>query len=294
MLIDLNKIRIDGGTQPRAAIDEEVVSEYIDHLGAGGTFPPVVVFDDSKQYWLADGFHRYHAHKRAQASGLPVTAIQASVRQGTQRDAILYSVGANAVHGLRRTNADKRRAVQCLLDDPEWRLWSDRQIGEKCAVSHELVRQMRPSLSTVDSEKPEPRQYTTKHGATATMNTARIGKGRGEDVTVEGEESFDDPIPQAPLTVLQRAKAQESEFKELMGRIQSLRQAVAQFSKKPVAAYLSAQDIDIHLKNAWASMKFALPAETCPYCGGDRCNACRDTGWMPREVYDRAPKELKK
>jgi len=291
MLIDLNKIRIDGGTQPRAAIDEEVVSEYIDHLGAGGTFPPVVVFDDSKQYWLADGFHRYHAHKRAQASGLPITAIQASVRPGTQRDAILYSVGANAVHGLRRTNADKRRAVQCLLDDPEWRLWNNHEIARRCGVGDDMVASMRPVTIGNDSEK---RQYVTKHGTVATMNTTNIGKGRVEDVTADGEEPFDDPIPQAPLTALGRAMAQQPEFKELMSRVQSLRQAVAQFSRKPVAAYLSAQDIDIHLKNAWASIKFALPAETCPYCGGDRCNACRDTGWMPREVYDRTPKELKK
>lgn len=31
------------------------------------------------------------------------------VLRGTKRDAILYSVGANSTHGLRRTNADKRR-----------------------------------------------------------------------------------------------------------------------------------------------------------------------------------------
>jgi hypothetical protein len=37
-----------------------------------------------------------------------------------ERDAILFSVSANGTHGQRRTNEDKRRAVLCLLNDPEW------------------------------------------------------------------------------------------------------------------------------------------------------------------------------
>ena len=36
--------------------------------------------------------------------------ISAEMRDGTWRDAVLYSVGANAAHGLPRTNEDKRRA----------------------------------------------------------------------------------------------------------------------------------------------------------------------------------------
>lgn len=39
------------------------------------------------------------------------------------REAILFIVGANASHGLRRTNADKRRTVERLLADEEWRGW---------------------------------------------------------------------------------------------------------------------------------------------------------------------------
>lgn len=50
--------------------------------------------------------------------------IAVDVRPGSQRDAILYSLGANAAHGRRRTNADKRRAVQRMLSDEEWSRWS--------------------------------------------------------------------------------------------------------------------------------------------------------------------------
>jgi len=39
-------------------------------------------------------------------------------------------------------------------------------------VSHQMVCNHRPSLSTVDSEKPAERTYTTKHGTEATMDTS--------------------------------------------------------------------------------------------------------------------------
>ena len=74
---------------------------------------PVVVFHDGVDHWLADGFHRYHASRRIEA-----LESVAEVRTGTRRDAVLYSVGANASHGQRRTNADKRRAVMTLLGFP--------------------------------------------------------------------------------------------------------------------------------------------------------------------------------
>src|SRR4051812_27722297 len=133
-----DRIRLDGGTQPRAAIDEETVADYARDMKAGASFPPVVVFHDGTDYWLADGFHR---HRAARVVGR--AEIAAQVRQGTRRDAVLFSVGANAAHGLRRSNEDKRRAVHRLLDDPEWVEWSDRKIAGLCGVDHKTVAALR-------------------------------------------------------------------------------------------------------------------------------------------------------
>jgi uncharacterized ParB-like nuclease family protein len=136
--IPLDQIKTDGGTQARAALNEDVVAEYAESIKGGADLPPVVVFQDGKRYWLADGFHRFHAHRKALAE-----SITADVRVGTKRDAILHSVGANAAHGLRRTNADKRCAVKTLLSDKEWGGWSDRQIADACGVSHPFVAALR-------------------------------------------------------------------------------------------------------------------------------------------------------
>lgn len=168
--LDIKKIRTDGGTQPRASLDDAVVAEYAEAIGNGATFPPGIVFYDGEEHWLADGFHRLAGHAAAERK-----KMACEVRQGTRRDAVLFSVGANATHGLPRTNADKRRAVTTLLNDPEWVKWSDREIARRCGVSHNFSSELRRSLSSDDSDKPEPRTYTTKHGSTATMATANIG-----------------------------------------------------------------------------------------------------------------------
>ena len=205
-LLEVKRIRTDGGTQPRAELHEDIIAEYAEAWQAEAAFPPVTVFYDGKTHWLADGFHRVESAKRA-----GVQAVQADVKQGTQRDAVLFSVGANAAHGFRRTNEDKRRAVETLLRDEEWGKWSARQIAKQCAVSVDFAARMKkghdPSLSSNDSE---PRTYTTKHGTKATMNTTNIGRSsprakadeflNGEpsgDLPESSDESSDD-LPESP------------------------------------------------------------------------------------------------
>lgn len=136
--LELRQVRIDGGTQTRAQLDEPTIAEYAEALAAGASFPPAVVFFDGAAYWLADGFHRVEAHRRAGR-----TAIAVEVRQGTRRDAVLYSAGANATHGLRRTAADRRRAVETLLRDEGWSQWSNRELAQRARVPESLVRALR-------------------------------------------------------------------------------------------------------------------------------------------------------
>ncbi len=140
--LQLAVIRLDGGTQSRAGIDHPTVDEYAVAWRDGIKFPPIVTFYDGTDYWVGDGYHRCLSAKKA---GL--TEIEADIRQGTRRDAVLYSVGANASHGLRRTNEDKRRAVKTLLTDDEWKQWSDREIGRRTGVHHDTVGRIRIELS---------------------------------------------------------------------------------------------------------------------------------------------------
>lgn len=142
MKMFLATVRTDGGTQPRTSLDEAIVAEYADAIKEGAEFPEVDVFHDGIDFWLADGFHRYFAYKQAGKDSIP-----AKIHEGTKRDAILFSVAANAIHGLRRSNDDKRKAVTTLLQDPEWAQWSDRKIALVCRVGRDLVGDVRSHLS---------------------------------------------------------------------------------------------------------------------------------------------------
>lgn len=177
--IDVTSVRVDGGTQPRAAIYQNVIDDYADALGGGAIFPPVVVFYDGTDYWLADGFHRHAAHKKA-----GISEIDTDIRQGTRRDAVLYSVGANGSHGLRRTNEDKRRAVMTLLNDNEWGKWSDREIARRSGVSQPTVSSLRNS-NTDKVFQCEERTFThPKTGQPTVMQTSNIGRGAAPTVEV--------------------------------------------------------------------------------------------------------------
>src|SRR3546814_4610269 len=68
--LELSAIRIDGGTQSRSFINEEIVAEYADAMRANTALPPVTIFYDGATTWLAAGFHRYHAPPKAELSDI--------------------------------------------------------------------------------------------------------------------------------------------------------------------------------------------------------------------------------
>lgn len=178
--LSLDVIQIDGGTQSRATLNQHVVDDYAEAIKAGATFPPIVIFYDGKKHWLADGFHRFHAYRQAGKS-----KVAADIRQGTRRDAILHSVGANETHGLRRTRDDKRRAVLTLLNDAEWAKWSDGEIAKRCAVSREYVNRLRPK-DTCDQVTGMERTFVhPKTGEPVTMKIAKPAVVRENRTTDE-------------------------------------------------------------------------------------------------------------
>jgi hypothetical protein len=204
MQLQRTKIRTDGGTQPRASYHFGVAESYAEDMDAGAVFPPVTVFYDGTDYWLADGFHRLLA-----AEKLEQTEIEADVRQGTQQDAQWYSYSVNQTHGLRRTNDDKKRAVIAALSHPKGTEMSDNQIAAHCGVGQPTVSRYRAELETTYSKNKSPIR-TGKDGRT--YNTANIGKKKKPQQSTpapvqhsNGTESKDDE----PLTPYEEQIAQQ-------------------------------------------------------------------------------------
>ena len=194
--------------RPRDRTAERSHAVQTDWAGIGAKSDAILALDscrargDGTEHWLGDGFHRYFGHKHAGRE-----SILADIRQGTRRDAILFACGANSEHGLRRTNADKRKAVTLLLQDEEW---SARKIAERCAVSPGFVDEVKRSLPTVGSDKVT---FTNKHGGTSTMATkpsekakrAKTGKQqRKEEATQNEKDAYEGADVAADLKALER------------------------------------------------------------------------------------------
>jgi hypothetical protein len=185
--LSLGLIRTDGGTQPRGELDQQTIDGYHEAMKArldanlDYTFPRIDVFHDGKHYWLADGFHRFFAFKKVFGHA----RIPASVHQGTKRDAVLFSLGANETHGKRRSDDDKRRAVLRLLEDPEWKQWSDSAIAGVAKVSQPFVSSIRREIEKPADTAPTPLRKKIERAAGGkdlerfkSPSTKKIGKDK--------------------------------------------------------------------------------------------------------------------
>lgn len=218
MQIELRQLRIDGGTEMRVAIDNAVVCEYAQALRGGAVFPPVVVFREGDNYWLTDGFHRYHAHRQA-----GVEKIEADVREGTLREALLYSAGANAEHGLRRSAADKRKAITTLLthglvkSGTNGQGLTDREIARLCRVDHKTVGRVRQELSGEMPQMDSTTRTVTRGGSQYVQDTSNIRRANQARQHVPAEpaasaspctpgdlHATDEPVPMPTVAALRQ------------------------------------------------------------------------------------------
>lgn len=158
-MIPLSAIIFDAGTQIRADICEETVAEYALAMTAGDRFPPVVLFHDGNQYYMADGFHRGIAARR-----ILQRDIAAVVYPGTQQDALWYALGANRANGRRLNLADKKHAILLAL-----KAWggeggkSVREISEQIGCALSYVQQIEKQVTCSGHLEPRAR-VTGKDG----------------------------------------------------------------------------------------------------------------------------------
>jgi hypothetical protein len=145
----IEKIRLDGGAQLRVGgLDEATVADYTVSVKANAKLPEPTVYFDGNDYWPSGGFHRLEARRRAGKKDIVV-----EVRQGTRADALLAACAENAAHGLRRSNADKRRAIETCLRHPDSSGWTDRKVAAHVGVDHGTVAAVKAELRGAASEQ---------------------------------------------------------------------------------------------------------------------------------------------
>ena len=186
--LNLDIIRLDGGTQARVALNTDVVAEYAAHLQEGDVFPPITVFHDGSDHWLADGFHRYMANKQNGA-----TEIECDLKTGTLEDAKLWSYGANSKRGLSMSREDKRKVILLMLQHPEWSKWTNSEIAKHIGVSGMTIGRVKAGLVYDAEKEPASKKFTQKDGTVKEIKTKNLGRQKQEPVEpVVEEPKFDE------------------------------------------------------------------------------------------------------
>jgi uncharacterized ParB-like nuclease family protein len=128
--------RIDGDTQSRVKTNDDTLDDYaalIEDSGTDWPFPPIDVFHDGTDYFVADGFHRLLAAIRAKRGTIPCV-----IHNGGAFDARVFGMTANDRHGMRMTRADKRKCVEWLLDNGG--KMTQKAIAEAAGVTSRTVK----------------------------------------------------------------------------------------------------------------------------------------------------------
>lgn len=150
MLINVAIIRLDGDTQVRKKIDQEQVEDFAQMMLTGVPFEDIVVFNDGKDVWLADGFHRVLAARMAGA-----TEIGATVRTGTIEDARLFAFAANTRRGLSLSLDDKINILRKMEQHPITKGWSNRQIAKHLNCSDVAIGRLKKRMVAVTASIPK-------------------------------------------------------------------------------------------------------------------------------------------
>lgn len=324
----IEKIRTDGGVQSRERISDDYVAELAELIKAGKKLPPVEVFNDGTDIWAADGFHRILAHIKAGKR-----TARCNIHKGTKADAMWASCAANQEHGLRRTNADKRHAVEMALKINGGK--SDRAIADHVGVSDPFVSGLRRqvlTVSTCERVGRDGKRYRVPpppSGGERTVRTQREG--------IEGEElggitpPFDSasasarddaatadkqgrPPPPAMRPIkedrldevgqiipdhLERLFDRAGEVHALLSKISGIRGVLraAQDAGDVLYGDVNWQSVEAALQTAYSDLKATIPYAVCPWCHGtltDHCKGCGKRGVVGQFRWDTTvPREMK-
>jgi len=305
--IKLDEIIIDGGTQTRAALNEDTISDYAEAMTEGAKFPTVVVFASGTAYLLADGFHRFMAARRC-----GWLDIDCNVKTGSKLDAIKYALGANNVHGLRRTNADKRRGVEIALK--EFGKLSDQAIADMCGVGRNYVLDIRHEIPPQPVVKPQVeiqenqclQDFHENQPVAKQQVEKRIGvDGKERSMPAPPRDPGPPPTPPAQekdpngkvipakLLSLWRRRQEIQDFCTQISRIRTtIEQGVE--DKDKLFAEANPQSVKAALDQAYTAIKATMPYCLCPSCQGEGCRACAHRGLIGKFRFDTViPEELK-
>lgn len=317
-LVPLQEIVLRKGTQTRAEIQSDAVEDYADvYRRDSKLLPPLTLFRLDGELVLVDGFHR---HQAATVAGLK--SVLCEIRTGTLDDALTFALSSNVEHGIRRTAADKRRAVERCLE--AWPKLSDRKAAELCHVEHHLVADVRRLLGELDLNNPTP-----VNSGIRTTNTSSINRSGG----IPTSATPDSQVPNTQRVEIQPSQkkalsthasngkvtqeldatgtiipsdalpfwARRQEVQDIMSDLSRIKSIIskAKADGDPLYGVIS-NGVIVHLEQAFTHISEAKPYAVCTQCMGSPsfqptgCGMCGNTGLIGKYKWDhQSRKEVK-
>lgn len=276
--VPVEDVILDERCQARATIDPDTIREYAEAYKAKTKLPPVDVFRVAGKLYLVDGFHRFAALRSAGDTFARVRVVG----DGSLDEAVWHATSVNATHGLKRTNADKRRAVTIALRSAIGCEQSSRTIAEHVGVDHKTVERVRAEIEDVGNFPTSPKTRTDKLGRQQPAKRPRrdVGKSATSEPQSSAPEidSVDD-VPDPLLYPHEKGPTHGAALLEAAGIIRRARlEAMRHAGPEAHHAWQRAESL---LRDAEKALTLAEPV-MCPKCGGKGCVPCRSRGWRER------------
>lgn len=201
--LKLNDIRIDGGTQFRDQIDQDLVKEYKEAMLNGAEFPLMQTAFDGSNYWLWDGFHRYFA-----IMSMGLKQVEVEYKPGTQEDAQDWALSANAKHGQNRNNATKRLQVEGALSMERHKNKSNREIAKLCEVSDKFV-------ATIRNPDAKEKQESNRKSSNEKKYSGEQNNDKRDPIAPDSNLTHSDADPRPSMTEDFAPSAEELEANQL-------------------------------------------------------------------------------
>ena len=283
--LSIDLIITDAGTQMRSGTRLETVKEYA-AMFDGTKWPfdnPLIVFTDGKSHWLADGFHRYEAAQMVSRG-----SVSCELKKGSLEDAQDFALSANARHGLRRSNEDKRHAVEIALSMERWADKSNRMIADACGVSEQLVRSIRKDSTALKSQLNEtsnekPTKRTGKDGKKRTISKPVTQREPGDESEPDGEDpAVTDKAGRSVPRKLLEHQGLSVALASAARQIDPLIRELDRLSDLDGGEFLDSQGVGIELKKIKGLVRDSGYFTHCPRCKGKKgCELCEGVGYMP-------------
>lgn len=280
LLVDPRDLVLDARCQARVELDADTIEEYAALYLSGEMSGAIEAYRVDGSLYVIDGFHRTHAAREANCR----VEVEI-VGEGSIESAEYAALGANVgPRPLRRTNADKRKAVRRAVRSPVGWKKSLRGIADHVGVSQEMVRRYRAEyqdeLSNFDSALG-PQEGTS--------GPANFAGGEAAPPTTDDKPlpfELDDEGDEEPDPLDVWIADHEAEAKRLEAAVRAAQRIAREVGEADTALATTAKAMSVQLLELARQPAQAVPVRH-QRCAGAGCKGCLERGWVAKHAARR-------